>query len=84
MVDKHDQAVEDILSSHAPGTGLISAMIRLGVIRLWDDLQRAAALSSGQGVGARSNNGGVDDGTEVPKAIFMLGHGRPGGDDSNE
>ena len=70
-----------MVDKHADGIGLISAMMRLGVTRQCDDPATAATSSSGQGVGARSNKGGVDDGTEVTQDVITLGCGRPGGVD---
>lgn len=67
MVDGYDQEAEQNLSSHAEGTGLISAMVRLGVIRLCDEHEIAAAHSSG-----------VGETTSAPREILRLGAGRPG------
>lgn len=78
MVDKYDRAAEMNNSSHSDGIGFIPAMVGLGVIQHIANATTAAAPSSGDGVGASSDNSGMDDGTSAAREIMLLGSGRPG------
>jgi hypothetical protein len=77
MIDKYDREAEQNLSSHADGTGLIPAMVRLGVIRPCPNPATLAAPKSGHGLSTSDLNRSVDDGTAAPRDIVMLGAERP-------
>lgn len=67
MADTDAFMAADDVSSDSEGLGLVSAMVRLGVIRRSNEPAEAAASSSSEGVGISEDRGCV-----------VVGAGRPG------
>ena len=67
MADSDALMAADDVSSDAEGLGIVSAMVRLGVIRQCNKPAEAAASSSSEGVGISVDGGCV-----------FVGAGRPG------